>query len=272
MGVSPNGWFISWKIPLKWMIWEYPYSRKPPCGCLEGVCTASPGFSSMPRFSSHSQLNPHDTSWYHTAVTSAGSEFCIYTLRRRGFTSVDSVIFCLHICEALCESNKENRDPSIPSYHTLIQPNPHRQLWLQATLTTAQVVNSTFEKKHKSGTAEKWIVSARCAIQNSNSVWIWQSPTFNINPAGNEQLPRFSPSFFCSVAAEAAPCNLGRAGKAPCSSSPVESAQQETSKNRFRSIIISIMGQYSSIFINEPWRKYRTNMTWNEHKMATKRP
>ena len=176
MGVPPNGWFISWKIPLKWMIWGYPYSRKPPCGCLEGVCTASPGFSSMPRFSSHSQLNPHDTSWYHTAVTSAGSEFCIYTLRRRGFTSVDSVIFCLHICEALCESNNlENRDPSIPSYHTLIQPNPHRKLWLQATLTTAQVVNSTFGKKHKSSTAEKWIVSARCAIQNSNCLDLTKS-------------------------------------------------------------------------------------------------
>ena len=34
MGVSinggiQNGWFIE-KIPLKWMIWGYPYFRKPP--------------------------------------------------------------------------------------------------------------------------------------------------------------------------------------------------------------------------------------------------
>ena len=25
----PNGWFISWNIPLRWMIWGYPYCRKP---------------------------------------------------------------------------------------------------------------------------------------------------------------------------------------------------------------------------------------------------
>ena len=24
-----NGWFISWKIPFKWMVWGYPYFRKP---------------------------------------------------------------------------------------------------------------------------------------------------------------------------------------------------------------------------------------------------
>ena len=30
-GVLPNGWFcmvLWWKIPFKWMIWEYPYFRK----------------------------------------------------------------------------------------------------------------------------------------------------------------------------------------------------------------------------------------------------
>ena len=34
-GGIQNGWFISWKIPLKWMItdnWGYPYFRKPPHG------------------------------------------------------------------------------------------------------------------------------------------------------------------------------------------------------------------------------------------------
>ena len=25
-----NGWFISWKILLKWMIWGHPYFRNPP--------------------------------------------------------------------------------------------------------------------------------------------------------------------------------------------------------------------------------------------------
>ena len=30
MGVPPNGWFISWKPLLKWMIWGYPHFRKPP--------------------------------------------------------------------------------------------------------------------------------------------------------------------------------------------------------------------------------------------------
>ena len=30
MGDPQNGWFISWKIQLKWMIWGYPYFRKPP--------------------------------------------------------------------------------------------------------------------------------------------------------------------------------------------------------------------------------------------------
>ena len=32
MGVPPNGWFVSGKIPLKWMIWGYPYFVKPPYG------------------------------------------------------------------------------------------------------------------------------------------------------------------------------------------------------------------------------------------------
>ena len=32
MGVPPNGWFVSGKIPLKWMIWGYPYFGKPPYG------------------------------------------------------------------------------------------------------------------------------------------------------------------------------------------------------------------------------------------------
>ena len=37
-GVSINrgtplaGWFISWKIREKWLIWGYPYFRKPPFG------------------------------------------------------------------------------------------------------------------------------------------------------------------------------------------------------------------------------------------------
>ena len=30
MGVPQNGWFSSGKIPLKEMIWGYPYFRKPP--------------------------------------------------------------------------------------------------------------------------------------------------------------------------------------------------------------------------------------------------
>ena len=29
-GTPKNGWFISWKIPRNWMIWGYPYFRKPP--------------------------------------------------------------------------------------------------------------------------------------------------------------------------------------------------------------------------------------------------
>ena len=29
MGDPKNGWFIR-EIPLKWMIWGYPYFRKPP--------------------------------------------------------------------------------------------------------------------------------------------------------------------------------------------------------------------------------------------------
>ena len=29
-GYPQNGWFISWKTPLKWMIWGCPYFRKPP--------------------------------------------------------------------------------------------------------------------------------------------------------------------------------------------------------------------------------------------------
>ena len=29
-GGTPNGLFISWKILLKWMIWEYPCFWKPP--------------------------------------------------------------------------------------------------------------------------------------------------------------------------------------------------------------------------------------------------
>ena len=30
MGDPKNGWFLLGKIPLKWMIWGYPYFRKPP--------------------------------------------------------------------------------------------------------------------------------------------------------------------------------------------------------------------------------------------------
>ena len=33
MGVPPNGWFIE-EIQLKWMIWGYPYFRKPPYVCV----------------------------------------------------------------------------------------------------------------------------------------------------------------------------------------------------------------------------------------------
>ena len=29
MGDPQNGWFMSWKIPLKWMVEGYPYFRKP---------------------------------------------------------------------------------------------------------------------------------------------------------------------------------------------------------------------------------------------------
>ena len=31
MGVPQNGWFFM-EIPLEWMIWGYPYFRKPPYG------------------------------------------------------------------------------------------------------------------------------------------------------------------------------------------------------------------------------------------------
>ena len=37
LGVPPDGWFISWKIPFKWMIWGYPYFRKPPFGNCQFV-------------------------------------------------------------------------------------------------------------------------------------------------------------------------------------------------------------------------------------------
>ena len=30
MGDPQNGWFYKGKIPLTWMIWGYPYVRKPP--------------------------------------------------------------------------------------------------------------------------------------------------------------------------------------------------------------------------------------------------
>ena len=29
-GCPQDGWFLLGKLPLKWMTWGYPYSRKPP--------------------------------------------------------------------------------------------------------------------------------------------------------------------------------------------------------------------------------------------------
>jgi hypothetical protein len=38
MEAPKNEWFIReipMKFPLKWMIWGFPYSRKPPCGFVQ---------------------------------------------------------------------------------------------------------------------------------------------------------------------------------------------------------------------------------------------
>ena len=45
-GVPPNGWFISWKITLKWMIWGYLYFRKKPYLRTAPIVTVLGGFDS----------------------------------------------------------------------------------------------------------------------------------------------------------------------------------------------------------------------------------
>ena len=49
MGVPSNGWFISWKIPLKWVSWGSSYFRKPPYSSpprhSQGMSQATPSTS-----------------------------------------------------------------------------------------------------------------------------------------------------------------------------------------------------------------------------------
>ena len=51
MGVPPiAGWRVLWKIPLKWMIWGYPYFREPPyCTNIYIRLAVDPAFKTLYR-------------------------------------------------------------------------------------------------------------------------------------------------------------------------------------------------------------------------------
>ena len=119
----------------------------------------------------------------------AKNSICIYTLSFTNKTQDDSHLLILsntHLWNSISSmwiQKPGEQGPIHPFVPWTHQPNPHRKLWLQASLTTAQqVAISTFGKKLRSaaelfGSHGSYQPAVYSKIQ---TVWKlrWQNPTF----------------------------------------------------------------------------------------------